>query len=76
MMARMDDELRGINGGHTWPTLENIDKYTKLLVTNSRVFVGRTTFVGPVLCSMFNLCSRCARPNLILMSMFSSFTDF
>ena len=27
MMARMDDELRGINGGHTWPTLENINKY-------------------------------------------------
>ena len=27
MMARMDDELRGINGGHTLPTLENIDKY-------------------------------------------------
>ena len=25
-MAHMDDELHGINGGHTWPTLENMYK--------------------------------------------------
>ena len=37
MMARMDDELRGIAGGYTWSTLENTNKCKGLAWTMNYV---------------------------------------